>query len=529
MPTADGAIARRDRQSVGGLICGHQLATEEMLADYDIIARPIPGTSQELAVTSPCDITLIYGNRGGGKTQSLLMSYARELDKGYGPEYVGIILGYEQQSLDNIVRISKKLFNNLPGAELKASFQHYKWVFRGGEELWFRYVSDPRQYDSKVHGNSLAFLGVEESTNWPEPGVIDMVSSTLRTGFDPLQHSPDPNNPLPELKCRIVLCCNPSGDGRLWHKARYIDIAHPGTVTTKRYSFTLRGSDGTPRNISRDKSQVAIFSSFVENTYISEDEIASLLAACENDPILQAMWIEGRWDVSGGGALDDLWLATKHVLPQFVVPESWHVDRSHDWGSSQPSATLIFAESDGGEVEIDGCLRTFPPGTLFVIDEVYTSKKSGYNEGTRATPDVVAELILATERGLMERGIISKRLSPGPADHSMWSVKQTNVPCIADQMTRSGVPWLRADLSVSRINGLQLIRQMLMNSIKGEGPGLYVTQNCRQTIRLVPPIRRDKRKPEDADTKAEDHLYDALRYKVSAAKRITATTVEFIH
>tara|TARA_Y100000361_G_C10984918_1_gene251056 strand:- start:311 stop:526 length:216 start_codon:yes stop_codon:yes gene_type:complete len=42
---------------------------------------------------------------------------------------------------------------------------------------------------------------------------------------------------------------------------------------------------------------------------------------------------------------------------------------------------------------------------------------------------------------------------------------------------------------------------------------------CRNIISQLPSIPLDKRNPEDVDTKAEDHLYDALRYGIMTRPR----------
>ena len=42
---------------------------------------------------------------------------------------------------------------------------------------------------------------------------------------------------------------------------------------------------------------------------------------------------------------------------------------------------------------------------------------------------------------------------------------------------------------------------------------------CTQTIAQIPVIPLDKRNPEDVDTNAEDHLYDALRYGIMTRPR----------
>jgi hypothetical protein len=43
-------------------------------------------------------------------------------------------------------------------------------------------------------------------------------------------------------------------------------------------------------------------------------------------------------------------------------------------------------------------------------------------------------------------------------------------------------------------------------------PGLQVFSNCVNFIRTFPNLPVDINRPEDIDTRAEDHLYDALRY-----------------
>ena len=43
--------------------------------------------------------------------------------------------------------------------------------------------------------------------------------------------------------------------------------------------------------------------------------------------------------------------------------------------------------------------------------------------------------------------------------------------------------------------------------------------SCTNTITQIPALPLDKRNPEDVDTHAEDHLYDALRYGIMTRPR----------
>jgi hypothetical protein len=49
-----------------------------------------------------------------------------------------------------------------------------------------------------------------------------------------------------------------------------------------------------------------------------------------------------------------------------------------------------------------------------------------------------------------------------------------------------------------------------------EEPGIRFFENCPNIIRQLASIPLDKRNPEDVDTNAEDHAYDALRYMVAS-------------
>ena len=51
-------------------------------------------------------------------------------------------------------------------------------------------------------------------------------------------------------------------------------------------------------------------------------------------------------------------------------------------------------------------------------------------------------------------------------------------------------------------------------------PRLQIFNNCPNLIRELQSIPLDKSNPEDVDTKAQDHAYDALRYLIMSRPRI---------
>lgn len=125
----------------------------------------------------------------------------------------------------------------------------------------------------------------------------------------------------------------------------------------------------------------------------------------------------------------------------------------------------------------------------------------------------IARKILEIERSL------PYTVHPGPADTSIFDAE--NGVCIADDMARVGVSWARADKSPgSRVTGLERIRRYLKASLKYpmEEPGLFVFDSCRHFIRTIPSLPRDEKRSDDVDTNAEDHIYDATRYRVMSQR-----------
>jgi hypothetical protein len=169
----------------------------------------------------------------------------------------------------------------------------------------------------------------------------------------------------------------------------------------------------------------------------------------------------------------------------------------------------------------DGTIRSFAKGSLFVIGEIYGANDK--DEGLAETPGATALKVKQKEYELGYQG----RVKPGPADNSIFDVDRGD--SIAALMGREGVYWTKSNKRPkSRINGLNLLRDMLYNAVNHpDRPGIYFFLSCTECLRTIPVLPRDEKKPEDVDTKANDHLYDALRYRVldsgTTPKRINIT------
>ena len=159
------------------------------------------------------------------------------------------------------------------------------------------------------------------------------------------------------------------------------------------------------------------------------------------DPALIKAMRDGDWNIVAGGMFDDVWDAKAQQLTPFEIPRTWRCDRSFDWGSSKPFATLWFAESDGSSVRLaDGSERNFPRGSIFLISEWY-GWNGKPNEGLRMTNVAIAQ-------GVRERDLAMKRtVHPGPADNSISDV--INGTSAADEMARAPnyIRWTKSDKS----------------------------------------------------------------------------------
>jgi hypothetical protein len=315
---------------------------------------------------------------------------------------------------------------------------------------------------------------------------------------------------------RAICGSNPGGIGHNWVKATFIDIAEPQVIVKqpKEEGGMLR--QYVPAKLS-DNPTLAV----------NDPDYADRLSGLGSPELVRAM-LDGDWNIVAGGALDDVW-TPRVIVPRFKIPHTWRVDRSFDWGSSHPFAVSWFAEADGTEATLDDGSKWGPPrGTLILCHEWYGA--SGPNAGLKMSPRDVAKGIKERETSLVAGEWMRSPLA-GPADNQISAVSQPGTPTIADEMAKEGVRWATSDKAPgTRKIGLELLRSRIAEAGKDhpENPALYVMAHCRAAIAQLPVLPRDARNPDDVDTASEDHLYDAIRYRVLAAKRqVTSISLSF--
>jgi len=366
------------------------------------------------------------------------------------------------------------------------------WSFKNGTTLKFRYLDKDKDADN-YQGHEYTWMGFDEAGMWPFPEVIDKLRACLRSPHG--------------IPTRQVLTGNPGGRGHNWLKMRYIDPVPPNVVQRIKIGDRVLTRVFIPAKVQDNKILLKH-----DPGYISR------LKSSGPDWLVKA-WLDGDWDIVAGGAVDDVWKRSVHVIEPFVIPKTWYIDRSFDWGSSKPFSVGWWAESDGCPVQMaDGTTRTFPAKTLFRICEWYGWNGTP-NKGIGMLNTAIAKKIIDMENNQIKKSFYGKnigQIKPGPADSSIFDV--IDGKCMANDFANSGCRWTKADKGPgSRIAGLEKVRAWLSASLENpiESPGLFVFSNCTSGfIRTVPTLPRDDKNPDDVDTNSEDHVFDELRYRL---------------
>ena len=105
----------------------------------------------------------------------------------------------------------------------------------------------------------------------------------------------------------------------------------------------------------------------------------------------------------------------------------------------------------------------------------------------------------------------------GVLDTAAWNRTGTTGPTVGETLVKQGHKLRRTDKN--RIQGKIQIHEYLRLQQSGR-PRLQIFNNCPNLIRELQSIPLDKSNPEDVDTKAQDHAYDALRYLIMSRPKV---------
>jgi hypothetical protein len=330
------------------------------------------------------------------------------------------------------------------------------WNFPSGAKVEFGFL----ERDADVYryqGQAYSWIGFDEITHLPTEFGWNYLASRLRTTD-------------PEISTYMRCTANPGGVGANWVKKRYVDPYPPNE--------SFKGEDNLTRKF--------IPARLDDNPYLAEDgRYEEMLMALP--PTQRKQLLEGNWDVNEGAAFTEF-EQDVHVITPFEIPISWERVKGIDYGYASESA-CIWGAVDPSD------------GTLIIYRELYRKGLTGVDLGQ-----------LITQMELQDPYSVQ-----GVLDTAAWARTGTTGPTVGESLIRAGHKLRRADKN--RIQGKIQIHEYLRIQQSGR-PRLQIFNNCPNLIRELQSIPLDRSNPEDVDTHAPDHAYDALRYLIMSRPRI---------
>lgn len=335
------------------------------------------------------------------------------------------------------------------GSDAKWDDKNKTWHFPSGASLTFGYLAtETDKYRYK--SAEFQFIGFDELTQFDEASYLYLFSRLRKSG--------DMKVPL-----RMRAASNPGDMGHAWTKSRFL----------------------TPE--ASEAGRVFIPAKVDDNPHIDQREyLNSLWQLTGGDEVTYKQLRYGDWDAFAGQVFNE-WNPEAHICKPFEIPKGWMRFRSMDWGFATPYCVHWWA------VDHDG--------RLYCYRELY-GWGGKPNIGTRETATEVAEQVLKLSKDDGE-------FTYNTADPSIWGERGGTGPSIGEEFMLAGLPWMQADNN--RMSGKHQVHKRLRGWGDGE-PGIVFFDTCEHTIRTVPVLPADKNKPEDVDTRTEDHAYDSVRY-----------------
>lgn len=329
------------------------------------------------------------------------------------------------------------------------------WNFPSGAKVEFGFL----ERDADVYryqGQAYSWIGFDEITHQSTEFAWNYLASRLRTTD-------------PEIQTYMRCTANPGGVGANWVKKRYIDPAPPNT--------SFRGEDGITRKF--------IPARLDDNPYLASDgQYEQMLKSLPD--VQRKQLLEGNWDVAEGAAFTEFNPAY-HIITPFDIPMHWERVKGIDYGYASESACIW------GAVDPQD-------GTLIIYRELY-------RKGLLATElaDMISNMELSDPMSV-----------PGVLDTACWNRTGVGGPTVGETLVKAGHKLRRADKN--RIQGKIQIHEYLKLQQSGR-PRIQIFNTCPNLIRELQSIPLDKSNPEDVDTHAQDHAYDALRYLIMSRPR----------
>ncbi len=414
---------------------------------------------------------LLYGGAaGGGKTDFALAEAFRTCTTHAGANV--LILRRTFPDLSRPGGIIRRLQARIPKQVGTYNAVEHVWSFINGSLLELGHLA--RDSDVlKYQGSEYALVIFDELTQFTA-WQFDYMRSRLRVA----------GSLVGRIHPRLIGTTNPGGPGHGWVKSAFIDPAPP---------LTVHRADPTPDDPT-PPSRVFVPAKVTDNPYIDPGYVDRLNRL--DDDSRRALR-DGDWNVYAGQRFSSFRTGTHVIDPeQLPIPAGSPRALGVDYGFDAPFVALW------GAVLADD---------LVVIYRELASPGLTPDEQARAVLRAEATGERATYRAATHIDPSTYARNPAQPLAHVPAGLGAHVPpagSIASRYAAAGLPIRRGNND--RLLGVATVADKLRP--RPDGPRLLIYSTCRYLIRTLPALPRSPRNPEDVDTRADDHAYDALRY-----------------
>ena len=459
---------------------------------------PQEGPQEAFLALQDVHIVVYGGQAGGGKTWALLLDPVADINT---PGFGAVCFRREAVQITTEGGLWDESGTIYPwlGARSRTSPAH-QWIFPGGCKLTFTHLNT--EDDKYSHqGGQYPWLGFDELTQFTETQFWYLVGR---------------NRGLTAAPRRIRAGTNP--DAGSWVKqliAPWVDEAYPDRAEAGEILWLVKLDTGynffkskteamqfakvehqLPDDLLQDcvKSITFIPASVWDNKLLMRSDpgyLANLLSLPE---VERRRLLYGDWSILTDRFFSEWMPRTAantpwHVIPSTTIPKGLRYYLGVDWGFSDPfCALLIGVDANGRQL---------------ICREIYVRGVRTVDQGLR-----MIDLITANELNL--RNVLVY------AGHDVFSRRLGSDGAYQEPIVQT---WFNQGLQVVSAGRDPLpraskAREMLSDWGPDEGwpdgrPGLQVMDCCTNFIRTIPLLKNNPNRPEEVDTKMEDHAFDA--------------------
>ena len=425
-------------------------------------------------LTAGCKHVGFGGARGGGKSWSV-----RTKAKILAVSYKGIKILIVRRTFPELVNNHiNQLREELHGVA-KYNKTEKVFTFPNGSTIKFGYCNNDKDLD-QYQGAEYDVIFLDEATQLQEMWIKKITACVRGV------------NDFPK---RIYYTCNPGGASHGYFKRLFIDKQYEAGEYPDDYSF--------------------IQALVTDNKALMESQPDYIKQLEALPPKLREAWLYGRWDIFEGQFFEDFRTTPDiekcteagitpeealqqhrwtHVIEPFDLNKGdcrgWNIMRSYDFGYNKPFSLGYWA------IDYDG--------VLYRIMEMYGCTQTP-DEGVKWSPDEQFRRISEFERE--HPWLKGRKIVDSVADPAIWDSSRGE--SIADTAAKYGIYFTPGDNE--RIAGWMQVHYRLQFDHNGYAR-MYVFNNCKAFIRTMPLMMYSETKPEDLDTKLEDHCPDEVRY-----------------